>query len=405
MRDPRLRPILVRLPSEPPFAAIPSISFRLGRTHSTERVVAGICATSCGGAEGRVSIERGPIKDELVPDPPVRRLHAVLDAPLSRLEQSRDELAKAWLLRVLERAPLSDIERIPTERIVRELPDLISDIVRAVARSAAGSPGDVLSTDAQERASRLASLSGRDLHAPADLARDIAALHSVMIGALGKELQGEEARVLVDAADRFATVFGAIQAAAAEELVRERSRELEWLANTDALTGLYNLRYLQAQIRHLVGIQQRYGHAFAVLVLDINGLKRINDAHGHASGDRMLMGVAAAIRATVRTIDTPVRMGGDEFCVLAPHQTASGGKILAYRVGAAVEQIETPDKSPVSVSIGVAACPQHGSDPELLLEMADAAMYRAKASGERVEVAMVEAGPAAEEDPREKRNS
>ena len=84
-----------------------------------------------------------------------------------------------------------------------------------------------------------------------------------MIAALGRELQSEEARVLVDAAERFATVFGAIQAAAAEELVRERSRELEWLANTDALTGLYNLRYLQQHIRHLVGIQQRYGHAFA----------------------------------------------------------------------------------------------------------------------------------------------
>ncbi len=339
-----------------------------------------------------------------MPDPPVRRLHAVLDAPLARLEESRDELAKAWLLRVLERAPLSDIERIPTERIVRELPDLITDIVRAVARSSAAG-AELLTADAEERASRLASLSGREAHAPADLARDIAALHSVMIAALGRELGSEEARVLVDAAERFATVFGAIQAAAAEELVRERSRELEWLANTDALTGLYNLRYLQQHIRHLVGIQQRYGHAFAVLVLDINGLKRINDAHGHAAGDRMLMGVAAAVRATVRTIDTPVRMGGDEFCVLAPHQTASGGKILAYRVGAAVEEIETPDRSKVGVSIGVAACPQHGSDPELLLEMADAAMYRAKASGERVEVAVVDAGPAAEEDPREKRNS
>jgi diguanylate cyclase (GGDEF)-like protein len=318
-----------------------------------------------------------------------------LDAPLARLEQSRDELAKAWLLRVLERAPLSDIERIPTERIVRELPDLISDIVRAVARSAAGPPGDLLSADAEERASRLASLSGRDPHAPADLARDIAALHSVMISALGKELQSEEAPVLVDAAERFATVFGAIQAAAAEELVRERSRELEWLANTDALTGLYNLRYLQAHIRHLVGIQQRYGHGFAVLVLDINGLKRVNDAHGHAAGDRMLVGVAAAIRATVRTIDTSVRMGGDEFCVLAPHQSASGAKILAYRVAAAVEQIETPDQSPIGVAIGVVACPQHGQDPDRLLELADAAMYRAKAGGERVEMADEDA-PAAD---------
>ncbi|MGH3373348.1 MAG: GGDEF domain-containing protein, partial [Actinoallomurus sp.] len=99
------------------------------------------------------------------------------------------------------------------------------------------------------------------------------------------------------------------------------------------------------------------------------------------------------------------RMGGDEFCVLAPHQTASGGKILAYRVGAAVEEIETPDKSKVGVSIGVAACPQHGTDPELLLEMSDAAMYRAKASGERVEVASIDAAPPiAEEDSRENLN-
>jgi diguanylate cyclase (GGDEF)-like protein len=201
--------------------------------------------------------------------------------------------------------------------------------------------------------------------------------------------------VLVDAADRFATVFGSIQAAAAEELVRERSRELEWLANTDALTGLYNLRYLQAHIRHLVGIQQRYGHGFAVLVLDINGLKRVNDAFGHAAGDRMLMGVAAAVRATVRTIDTPVRMGGDEFCVLAPQQTASGAKILAYRVAAAVEQIETPDQSAIGVAVGVVACPQHGQDPDRLLELADAAMYRAKAGGERVEMADEDA-PAAD---------
>ena len=326
-----------------------------------------------------------------MPDPTVRRLHAVLDAPLTRLEQSRDELAKAWLLRVLEHVPLSDIERIPTERIVRELPDLISDIVRAVSRGGGGSLPD----DAKERAGRLASLSARDQHAPADLARDVAALHAVIIAALGQELQGEDARVLVDAAERFAAVFGSIQAAAAEELVRERSRELEWLANTDALTGLYNLRYLQQQIRHLVGIQQRYGHAFALLVLDINGLKRTNDAHGHAAGDRILMGVAAAIRAAVRAIDTPVRMGVDEFCVLAPHQTASGGKILAYRLGAAVEKVETPDRSPVGVSVGVVACPQHGVDPERLLEVADAAMYRAKASGERVELAE-EAEPAAD---------
>ncbi|MFL5826875.1 MAG: GGDEF domain-containing protein [Thermoleophilaceae bacterium] len=286
---------------------------------------------------------------------------------------------------MLERAPLDEIQRIPTDRVVRELPDLISGILAAVS-AGSNSGGEEVATRSQDVAGRIASLSGREHPAPYDLARDIAALQSVMIGSLGREMREDGGASFVDVAERLATVFGAIQAAAADELVRERSRELEWLANTDALTGLYNVRFLQQQLLQLVAVQQRYGDAFAVLLLDINGLKRINDAHGHAAGDRMLVGVAAAIRATVRTIDTTVRMGGDEFCVLAPHQTASGAKILAYRIGAGVEQIENDGGIQIGVSIGVVSCPQHGSDPDRLLELADAAMYRAKASGERVAV-------------------
>ncbi|HEX8855678.1 MAG TPA: GGDEF domain-containing protein [Thermoleophilaceae bacterium] len=286
---------------------------------------------------------------------------------------------------MLERAPLDEIQRIPTDRVVRELPELITGILTVVAEGS-NSSGDEFTARSQAVAERIAALSGREHPAPYDLARDIAALQSVMIGALGRELREEDGGAFVDIAERLATVFGAIQAAAADELVRERSRELEWLANTDALTGLYNIRYLKQQMQQLIGVQQRYGHAFAVLLLDINGLKRINDAHGHAAGDRMLVGAAAAIRATVRTIDTVVRMGGDEFCVLAPHQTASGAKILAYRIGAAVEQIENDGGIQIGVSIGVVSCPQHGTDPDRLLELADAAMYHAKASGERVAV-------------------
>jgi diguanylate cyclase (GGDEF)-like protein len=280
---------------------------------------------------------------------------------------------------------MDEIQRIPTDRVVRELPDLISEILRAVS-DGSEEAGDALTSRSEEVANKLSVLSGRAHPAPYDLARDIAALQSVMIGALGQEMREQGGDSFVDIAERLATVFGSIQAAAADEQVRERSRELEWLANTDALTGLYNVRFLQQQLRQLVGVQQRYGQAFAVLLLDINGLKRINDAHGHAAGDRMLVGVATAIRATIRTIDTAVRMGGDEFCILAPHQTASGAKILAYRIGAAVEQLENDGGVQIGVSIGVVSCPQHGSDPDRLMELADAAMYRAKASGERVAV-------------------
>ena len=190
-----------------------------------------------------------------------------------------------------------------------------------------------------------------------------------------------------DAAERLALAVGSIQTAAVEEASGRRSRELESQANTDTLTGLYNLRYLQRVMGQLVGYHQRYEHPFAMLLLDVDGLKRINDAHGHAAGDRVLVQVAMAVRRSVRTVDTPARLGGDEFIVLAPHQSAEHASVLAERLATAVEREAAPPDGPtVGVSIGVVACPEHGSEAEPLMELADQAMYRAKAAGTSVAV-------------------
>ena len=315
----------------------------------------------------------------------------MLDAPLSRLSESRDELVKSWLLRLVERASLDELERLPTDRIARELPDIVAHVLAAIGDRADRNGG--VRAVAAEQAARIADFragTGRD---PSKLANDVAALHSVVLAALGRELATADSATLVEAAERLADLFGAIQAAAVEELVTDRSRELEWLANTDALTGLYNVRYLRQHLRQLVGVQSRYGHPFAVLLLDVDGLKRINDAHGHAAGDETLTGVAGALRETVRSIDTAARVGGDEFCVLAPHQTASRASQLGERLAAAVERLETPTGSSVGISIGVVSCPQHAVEPERLLELADEAMYRAKAGGERVAVGAPDARP------------
>jgi diguanylate cyclase (GGDEF)-like protein len=124
-----------------------------------------------------------------------------------------------------------------------------------------------------------------------------------------------------------------------------------------------------------------------VLLLDIDGLKRINDAHGHAAGDRVLMQVAMSLRRSIRTVDTPARMGGDEFCVLAPHQDTKGAVALAGRLAAAVqEEVAMPDDPPIGVSIGAVSCPEHGDEAEGLIDRADRAMYRAKAAGDSVAV-------------------
>ena len=303
--------------------------------------------------------------------------------PLARLDRSRDELAKAWLVRLIERASLDEIRDLPTERIARELPELIGDLVGAVASN--GALPFKLSDEQRERASALAVLRSSRDSSPADLARDLASLQAVLIKALREELAESDPGRFAEAVERLAEASGAIQAAAIEELVRSRSRELESQANTDTLTGLFNLRYLQRQIAQLLEVNKRYGQPFSVLLMDVDGLKRINDAHGHAAGDRVLMQVAMSLRRAIRTVDTPARLGGDEFCVLAPQQDAKGGRQLAERLSAAVrEEVATPDEPPVSLSIGVVGCPEHGEDAETLVDIADRAMYRAKAGGEQV---------------------
>lgn len=321
-------------------------------------------------------------------DSHVRRLPDALDEPLGRLHARRDELAKAWLLRLLERVSLEEIEQLPMDRIAKELPPLIADILRAIGP--AGGPVQ-LDTAGRERAAGLGRLRSGAGISVADLALDLAALQSVIVAALRRELDHHDAHVFIDAVDRLSVAFGGIQAAAIEQLLGTRERELELLANTDPLTGLYNVRFLQEQLQQLLDHHRRYGHPFAVLLLDLDGLKRLNDSRGHAAGDRALVAVADAIRGAIRRVDVPVRIGGDEFCVVAPQQTAVRARIIADRIAAAVDGGD----SGVGISIGVAACPQHAVDAARLLELGDEAMYRAKASGLSIALAEAEGTPRA----------
>jgi len=313
--------------------------------------------------------------------------------PLARLDRSRDELAKAWLVRLIERASLEEISELPTEQIARELPELISGIVEQVA-STNGDPYE-LSERQTARAAALAGLrSGRDT-SPAEVARDIAALQAVLVRALREELAEKDPERFADAVERLADATGAIQAAAVEEIVRSRSRELESQANTDALTGLGNLRNLQSELAQMLETQKRYGHPFGVLLMDIDGLKRVNDSLGHQAGDRLLMQVAMALQRSIRSVDVAARLGGDEFCVLAPEQESAGAVQLGERLAnAVVEEVSVGADPPVGLSIGVVSCPEHGDDAETLIDAADRAMYKAKSAGDNV--ALGEPAPAAE---------
>jgi len=303
-----------------------------------------------------------------------------LDAPVRRLEESRGELAKQWLVRMVSQSSLQDVERLDTAKIARDLPALIGDIARALHE-----PVPDPAVRRLEFATRLAELSGREGIGAPQLVRDLSTLQSVLIGGLEAGV-GHDPRGTLDAVEHVAEMFSSIQGDVIEEVLRTRSRELEWLGSTDSLTGLHNARFLQQHVHHLLGVQKRYGHPFAVLLMDIDGLKRINDAYGKAAGDRTLVNVATALGEQLRAVDTPIRMGGDEFCILLPHQTSARARVVGERVADAVAAVENPTGQPLHVSIGVVSCPQDGTDAEELLEAVDAAMYTAKASGRRLSV-------------------
>lgn len=159
---------------------------------------------------------------------------------------------------------------------------------------------------------------------------------------------------------------------------------LDRQASTDALTGLPNRRSFEA--RHSAEASQfsRYARPFSLLVLDVDHFKRFNDTWGHEAGDRVLQHVGHLLRASVREVDLPARLGGEEFVALMPETSLGEAMEAAERVRRTIEQgsvVWNGRPLNVTASIGVAACPDCTLDPDRLLPLADAALYAAKAAG------------------------
>jgi diguanylate cyclase (GGDEF)-like protein len=171
--------------------------------------------------------------------------------------------------------------------------------------------------------------------------------------------------------------------------------EAQRLSLTDPLTGLWNYRYLRESLRREVERASRFGRMLTVLVLDLDHFKEVNDTHGHAAGDAVLVEFARRLRVGLREVDLAFRQGGEEFVVLLPETDAYGGAIVAERLGAAIRDTPVPigrhhfDAAvptpvvhvPISVSVGVAVYPEHGATAQEVLDAADAALYAAKDAG------------------------
>jgi diguanylate cyclase (GGDEF)-like protein/PAS domain S-box-containing protein len=160
---------------------------------------------------------------------------------------------------------------------------------------------------------------------------------------------------------------------------------LRHLADHDALTGLINRRRFEEDLeRHLL-VGRRYGMTGALLVLDLDGFKAVNDTHGHRAGDHVLCAVADALRRRLRESDVVARVGGDEFAVLLPRATAEEAERVceALERGIPEEVVAAPGAHRIAVSVGFAAFVEGVSSIDEILTAADASMYAVKAGRPR----------------------
>jgi len=282
------------------------------------------------GASERVSRVRALVAGSDTIDQEASRLGEARKREVSRqlplLDRSgenmkRTGLAVAWILAVISFA----LARITLATVVRPLEELS----RASAR-----------------------LAGGDLTARATVGGDVE---------------------IAQLADSFNQMAGSL--AASHEALAERAR-------TDDLTGLPNFRAFREVIDREITRAERYRHEFGVLVVDLDRFKQFNDTYGHQAGNEALRAVAAGIRASVRSVDTPARYGGEEFAVVLPEIDHAALGHAAERVRATIEAIAAVGSTrTVTASVGGALFPGDGASAEEIFAVADRRLYEAKRAG------------------------
>jgi len=246
--------------------------------------------------------------------------------PTAPDHERAERLARAWIAQLVERTPLTEIGTLPLSRIGEEAPELILMITRAVTDPGRG---------------------------PAELARAARDLESLF--------------------SEKTIAPGVAKQETARQRMEPRTR-----------TGLGGSGELDRCLAGLLAEQRRYGHPFALALVDIDGLKRINDAYGREAGDRMVSAIAAVLRREARDVDFVFRVEDDEFAVIAPHTDAEHLVPMATRVANLIASSQAPDGPRIAIAAGVVGCPDDGLAGERLLESATEAIYAAKASGAAV---------------------
>jgi diguanylate cyclase (GGDEF)-like protein len=177
--------------------------------------------------------------------------------------------------------------------------------------------------------------------------------------------------MVTDLADRVAVVVSHAELFA----------QVERQAVTDPMTGLFNRRYFEEQLFKEIDRYQRFGHAFAFIMVDLDFLKKINDTLGHQYGDIAIKHIANILKRNVRDVDTVGRFGGEEFVVLLPETDLSSARMVADRICHAIRERPVEGVGTITASLGLAGFPHDAQEGEKLFELADQALFLAKRRG------------------------
>lgn len=157
--------------------------------------------------------------------------------------------------------------------------------------------------------------------------------------------------------------------------------DLKIAANTDVLTRLLNRRAMMHQLEIAMNQFYRSDRSFAIILIDVDFFKRVNDVYGHDGGDMVLVHLAQILQTKMRQIDSASRWGGEEFLILLPETTLDQAEEIAERLRYYVETNPTPSNIQITISLGIAVIRQHGNSLESLITSADHALYAAKRNG------------------------
>jgi diguanylate cyclase (GGDEF)-like protein/PAS domain S-box-containing protein len=208
------------------------------------------------------------------------------------------------------------------------------------------------------------------------------AANCILVRPDGREIEIEDSAAPIY--DQAGRVTGAVIVFRDVGIALETSRQMSHLAQHDALTGLPNRLSLNDRLIAAIALAHRRGKPLAVLFLDVDGFKAVNDSLGHAAADDVLRLIGARLTATLRQSDTVTRYGGDEFViVLSEIEGAEAAGLVARKLLLAIAGTRRGDSTGLhlTASIGVSLYPDHGQDPATLVAIADAAMYEAKRAG------------------------